>query len=157
MRVLLLFLIVMAGFSGRGVAEERACTEMGCTDGLMLNVDPDYQWKWGFYEFSFLMEGRSVSCKGQLPLKKCEDGPSFRCSSDIVQIGESGCALPESAHGISMIQINDAPRRLLIRVKRGGENVITRTLTPEYHESVPNGPGCGPVCTSASYNLLTAD
>lgn len=156
MRMLLLFLIVMAGFSGKALAE-RACTEIGCTNGLMLNVDPDYEWKWGFYEFSFLMEGRSVFCKGQLPLKKCEDGPSFRCSSDIVQIGESGCALPESAHGISMIQINDAPRRLLIRVKRGGENVITRTLMPEYKELLPNGPGCGPVCTSASYNLLTAD
>ena len=146
----------MTGFSGKSMAE-RVCTEIGCSDGLMLNVDPDYEWKWGFYEFSFLMEGRSVFCKGQLPLKKCEEGPSFRCSSDIVQIGESGCALPASAHGIAMIQINDNPRRVLIRVKRGGENVITRTLNPEYKESMPNGPGCGPVCTSASYNLLTAD
>ena len=156
MRIVLLFLCVVAGFSSKAMAE-RACTEIGCSNGLMLNVDPDYQWKWGFYEFSFLMDGRSVSCKGQLPLKKCEDGPSFRCSSDIVQIGESGCALPESAHGISMIQINDNPRRILVRVKRGGENVITRTLTPDYKESQPNGPDCGPVCTAASYNLLTAD
>jgi hypothetical protein len=46
---------------------------------------------------------------------------------------------------------------MLVRVKRGGQNVITRTLTPEYQESRPNGPRCGPVCTSASYNLLTAD
>lgn len=156
MRIILLFVCLVAGFSSKVMAE-RACTEIGCSDGLTLNVDPGYQWKWGFYEFSFLIDGRSVSCKGQLPLKKCEDGPSFRCSSDIIQIGESGCALPESAHGISMVQINDNPRRILINVRRGGENVITRTLTADYKESQPNGPGCGPVCTSASYNLLTAD
>jgi hypothetical protein len=156
MRIILLLVILVAGFSGKALAE-RACTEIGCMNGLMLNIDPDYEWKWGFYEFTFLMEGRSVSCKGQLPLKKCEDGPSFRCSSDVIQIGESGCALPESAHGISMIQVNDTPRRMMVRVKRGGVDVITRTLTPEYQESKPNGPGCGPVCTSASYNLLTAD
>lgn len=156
MRIILLLVVLVVGFSGKALAE-RACTEIGCMNGLMLNVDPDYEWKWGFYEFTFLMEGRSVSCKGQLPLKKCEDGPSFRCSSDIIQIGESGCALPETAHGISMIQVNDTPRRMMVRVKRGGVDVITRTLTPEYQESKPNGPGCGPVCTSASYNLLTAD
>ena len=156
MKAFLLFLLVVAGFSDRALAE-RVCTEIGCSDGLTLSVDPDYDWKWGFYEFNFLMEGRSVSCKGQLPLKKCEDGPSFRCSSDITQIGESGCALPESAHGISGIHINDTPRRMIVLVKRGGKSVITRTLNPEYLESRPNGPGCGPVCTSASYNLLTAD
>lgn len=157
MRRALLLLCVLAGFSGKALAQEKACTEIGCSNGLILSVDPHYKWEWGFYDFSFLIGGRSVSCKGELPLKKCEDGPSFRCSSDIIQIGESGCALPESAHGISMIQINDTPRRMVVKVERGGQTVVTRTLTPKYQESQPNGPGCGPVCTSASYNLLTAD
>lgn len=157
MKIFLLFLIAMVGFSGKVMAE-KACTEIGCTNGLTLNVDPGYEWRWGFYEFSFLIDGRSISCKGQLPLKKCEDGSSFRCSSDMIQIGESGCALPPSdLHGISTIYINDTPRRVFLRVKRGGQYVITRTVTPDYQESQPNGPGCGPICTSASYNLLTAD
>lgn len=144
-------------FAPAAAQAEKACTEIGCNDGLTLEVAPGYQWKWGFYEMQFLLEGRSVSCKGQLPLKKCDDGPSFTCSSDIVSIGESGCALPESAHGISSIHINDTPRRMMVVIKRGGQNVVMRTLNPEYRKSQPNGPECGPICTSASYNLLTAD
>ena len=157
MRIAVLLFLLLAGFAGQAVAEERVCTEIGCTNGLMLTVDPSYKWKWGIYEIQFIFDGRSVTCKGALPLKKCEKGPSFKCSSDKIVIGESGCALPESEHGISMIQINDDPRRVIIRVERGGKGIITRTLSPEYHESQPNGPGCGPVCNSASYNLLTAE
>jgi hypothetical protein len=150
-----LIILLMAGYAGQ--AQARECTEIGCQNGLILNVDPDYQWKWGRYEISFLFEGRSVNCQGYLPLKKCDKGPSFKCSSDKVVIGESGCALPESAHGISTIQINDMPGRMMVRIERDGKAVITRTLTPEYKESEPNGPGCEPVCNSATYNLLTAD
>jgi hypothetical protein len=155
MRGFLLVILLLAGYSWP--AQAQVCTEIGCRNGLTLTVDPDYKWKWGRYEISLLFEGRSVNCQGYLPLKKCDKGPSFKCSSDMVVIGESGCAMPESTHGIPEIYIDDTPGRMMVRIVRDGQAVITRTLTPEYKESQPNGPGCEPVCNSASYNLLTAD
>lgn len=156
MRSALLLLMLVTGFAGTAQAQ-KACTEMGCQDGLNLTVDPSYDWKWGRYDISVMSEGRTVNCYGYLPLKQCEKGPSFKCSSDYVTIGESGCAMPESTHAISGIYINDTPRKVMVRVLREKNVVIARTMTPQYRESQPNGPGCGPVCRGASYNLLTAD
>ena len=156
MRITLLALMLVAGFAETAQAQ-RACTEIGCQNGLTLDVEPSFDWKWGRYDIHLMFEGRSVNCYGSLPLKKCEKGPSFKCSSDYVTIGESGCAMPETTHAISGIYVDDTPDRVMVRILRDHKAVITRTLSPEYRESQPNGKGCGPVCRGASYNLLTAD
>lgn len=157
MRINVILLLCIFVFLPITAHAQKACTEIGCQDGLTLNVDPSFDWKWGRYDIALMFEGRTVNCYGYLPLKRCEKGPSFKCSSDKITIGESGCAMPESTHGISGIYINDAPARVIVRILRDKKAVITRTLSPEYQEMQPNGPGCGPVCRGASYNLLTAD
>ncbi len=77
MRSALLLLMLVAGFAGTAQAQ-KACTEIGCQDGLNLTVDPSYDWKWGRYDISVMSEGRTVNCYGYLPLKQCEKGPSFK-------------------------------------------------------------------------------
>jgi hypothetical protein len=68
-------------------------------------------------------------------------------------IGESGCALPASAHGFSDIRFTSSPAKVTIRVERDGQVLAKESFTPAYRTSEPNGPGCGPVCKQASATL----
>ncbi len=135
---------------------EKACTEIGCVNGLMLRGDYDREWKNGNYHFEIVLDNRHVNCYGELPLKPCGE-QSLSCNSDLVTITESGCALPKSDHGFGDIHISDDPRKVMVRITHNNRPILTRTIVRvEYLESRPNGPGCGPVCHSASYNLFDA-
>jgi hypothetical protein len=134
----------------------QACTQMGCTNGLILSVDPDYDWKNGVYVFDFFLDGKNVKCNGMLPLQPCERGPSISCNKEGVMITESGCALAKSAHAFGDIVIEGSPKRVLARITRNGKPVVTRTLVPRYETLRPNGPSCGPVCQTASHDLFQA-
>ena len=136
-------------------AQGRACTEMGCTNGLILRVDPAKDWKSGNYVFEFVLDGRRVTCRGELPLKPCEE-PSIRCDKPGISIMESGCALPKTAHAFGDIQVEGDPRKIMARITHNGKTIVTRTIAPRYTTSQPNGPGCDPVCRSAQYDLFTA-
>lgn len=135
---------------------QKMCTQIGCLDGLTLRIDPDYDWKTGNYDLYFNLGGKSVICRGRLPLKPCDDGPTFQCGGSGVTIGESGCALPQNAHAISDIHIEGVPSTVSVIIKHNGQTIVTRRMVPEYQTSQPNGEGCGPVCKSASYDLFTA-
>ncbi len=135
---------------------QKACTEIGCINGVNFTVDPGYDWKSGLYQIEAALGFKKVSCYGTLPLHSCEEGPTFKCDDPAVQIQESGCALPQDAHGIGGIHINGDPARVIVRIARNNKTIVTRTVVPQYTTSQPNGPGCGPVCRSASFNLLSA-
>ena len=136
--------------------KEAVCTQIGCRDGLSLTVDPTRRWKWGNYEFSFVMDNRSVTCRGELPLRPCEEGPTVKCKGEGVRVIESGCALPESQQGFSAIEFDGQPRRVIVRIVHNFKPLVTRSLIANYERVQPNGPMCGPVCHSASYDLFTA-
>lgn len=136
--------------------EAKVCTEIGCRDGLSLTVDPSHKWKWGNYEFSFVMDNRSVTCRGELPLRPCEEGPTVQCKGGGVRVIESGCALPESQQGFSSIEFDGRPRRVMVRIVHNFKPLVTRSLIANYEKVQPNGPMCAPVCYSASYDLFTA-
>jgi hypothetical protein len=68
-----------------------------------------------------------------------------------IGIGESGCALPAEQHGFSELRVGGAPAtKVTITVSRDGNELVKKTLTPQYKTSQPNGPGCPPVCHNAS-------
>lgn len=156
MPIFLSLLLAFMAFSPSSSYAQNACTEMGCTNGLTLSVDPDYDWKNGVYVFDFFLDGKKVKCNGMLPLNACEKGPSLSCDKEGVIIIESGCALPKSAHAFGDIVISGKPSRVLVRITRNGKPVVTRTLVPKYETVRPNGPACGPVCTSARHDLFQA-
>jgi hypothetical protein len=134
---------------------QKACTQIGCTDGLMLRADPSFDWEPGIYEFTVMADARTLSCRGVLPLKPCGNTPTFGCNSQNIRIGESGCALPTTQHAISDIWISGSPKRVVVSATRNGRPFLSRVLLPEYQRLQPNGEGCGPVCESATYDLLT--
>lgn len=135
-------------------AAQQACTEIGCTDGVTFTVDPAREWGQGVYRFSFIFDNRIVDCRGRLPLKPCEEGPSITCDAPGVTITESGCALPKASHGFGDIHVAGTPGRVMARVIYNNKLVVTRTVRPAYQQSTPNGPQCGPVCRSAVYDLF---
>jgi len=132
----------------------RACTMIGCMDGLALELTPSSAWPAGDYSFAFVIDGAPVTCGGALPLPACGDGPALACDvAGAVQIGESGCALAPDSHGFSDILFMSAPKTVELTISRAGAPLLARTLTPTYRESQPNGEGCPPVCTSANMTL----
>jgi len=137
---------------------QKACTEMGCTNGLILTADPSFGWPAGIYKITVQTETSKYECQGKLPLKFCGESSSatFGCNSPNITIGESGCMLPAPQHAISDISIKGTPGKVSLRITRNGKPFVTRTLAPVYQTLRPNGPGCGPVCKSATYDLLTA-
>lgn len=129
----------------------KACTQIGCENGVRLTINKPTPWVAGAYAFNFELDGKAVECKGALPLQACEAGPSLSCTADAkVRIGESGCALPVAQHGFSDITIEGAPQRVKVTVSRDGQEIGAADLTPNYMTSQPNGEGCEPICNNAS-------
>lgn len=136
--------------------QEQACTQMGCTDGLILRPDSDMLNDPGKYEITFYLDDNNqnqIVCMGQLPLKPCEQGDSFSCSSKDVRIGESGCAMPSSEHAIDDIYVFKTPKKIVMVTKHNGKAVMARTLRPKYIFTRPNGPGCDPQCVTSTVSL----
>lgn len=132
---------------------QQACTEIGCVNGLTISMG-QMTWPKGHYTIQFLINNKSpVECKGVLPLKPCAEGPSFHCNVTGVTIGESGCALPEKAHGLSDIRIAAVVGKVVMTITKDMKPFMIRTFKPEYVTSRPNGPQCEPVCTSATVSL----
>ncbi len=150
------FCFCVIGFLAQpSFAQDRACTMIGCVDGLILSMDPAPKWEPGHYDLSITLDGREVQCTGDLPLKPCEEGLSFQCSSGGVQIMEGGCALPRDQHGLGDIMIDGAPRNVSVRLARNGQVLVAlNKIAPSYQVSRPNGPGCEPVCRSATESLF---
>lgn len=132
---------------------EQACTEIGCLDGLTLDVASDHRWPAGKYSFNFRLDGRAVNCTGALPLKPCGE-PGIVCDGPGVMITESGCALPAAAHGFGPVMLPGGPQKLQVAVSHNGRLLTEKSLTPQYRESRPNGPQCEPLCRQASAALF---
>jgi hypothetical protein len=130
---------------------DRACTAMGCLDGLRLEFVKTGPWLPGRYAFKFDLDGAAVTCTGALPLKPCDAGPSLTCDvPGKLQIGESGCALPPGQHGFSDVQISGTPRVVRLDLAHDDAPMIHADMTPTYRTVRPNGEGCEPVCNGAT-------
>lgn len=137
-----------------GGAEPRACTEIGCDNGLMLNFLADSGWQPGNYRVVVDVDGQPVSCHGSLPLPACESGGGFQCDSPDVRLGESGCALPPEQQGLSDIHLETtSATEVSVTIERDGQLMATTVLKPSFQRVQPNGPDCPPVCTTAAINL----
>ena len=158
-RAALLVLLVLSACSksSPGPADpggERVCTQIGCVNGLRLTLVKATPWTAGEYVFTVDLDGASVTCKGALPLKACDQGSALTCDvEDKVMIGESGCALPVEQHGFSDIQIFGTPARVNLTIARDGQPLHSGELTPTYVSSRPNGPDCEPECHGAGTEI----
>lgn len=141
---------------GAAPGDGRACTEMGCVEGLTIDLQSPSGWAPGAYRFDIELDQDKVSCEVTLPLRACDAGPSARCTlhpgegpSERVMISESGCALPPAQHSLPTLSIRGEPARVRVAVSRDGAQLASEELTPAYRTVTPNGPGCEPVCRQA--------
>lgn len=129
----------------------KVCTQMGCINGLHVNLAKVTPWTGGNYTFALELDGTPVTCTGALPLPACDQGAALRCDVEgKVQIGESGCALPPEQHGFSDIQISGEPAKVKLTITREDQPLHSGELTPAYVTARPNGPGCEPECRGAN-------
>lgn len=132
----------------------RACTTIGCTSGLELELRRATPWPHGTYRFTLKVDDASVSCEGKLPLEPCERGPTFHCSDASLTVAESGCALPPDQHAITGLS-SKATRatKVSLAIEHQGSIQASAQLTPTFQTVQPNGPGCEPVCEQAAMKL----
>ncbi len=137
-----------------GPGPGKVCTEMGCQSGLDIELVRPTGWPPGSYRITLRIDDKSASCEGNLPLEPCERGPTFRCSDASLSIAESGCALPADQHAIGGLSstVTEASKASLV-IEHQGALQATAQLTPVFQTVQPNGPGCEPVCQSASLRL----
>lgn len=157
MKNVLMLTLLLCGAMHAMPAAAQSCTEIGCVNGLSFTTAANYDWKNGQYDIRVALDYKTVECRGELPLHPCDQGPTFTCDDPKVRIEESGCAMQDDQHAITGIYIDDTPNKAMISIMRNVRPVITRTVVPQYAISRPNGPGCGPVCRSAAYELLAAE
>ena len=152
---LFLSLILIACNTGE-VGEEKdsdfgttmpGCTEIGCADGFNGEFSPAFTTQ-GAYVFPLDLDGVTSSCTGSLPLN---DG--FSCDGDL-GVSQSGSALPDDEHSLPGFYVSRYDfAQLQLTVERDGVEVASWSVSPEWSTFQPNGPECGPTCTSASANL----
>jgi hypothetical protein len=127
---------------------------MGCENGLDIALVRPSGWPAGNYRLTLAIDGKSVRCEGQLPLAACDAGPSFHCDDDSLTVTESGCALPPSEHAIGGLHSTTTEgSEASLLIEHEGSIQATAKLTPNFQTVQPNGPGCEPVCESASMRL----
>lgn len=158
-RTVSLVLCVLAGACSKGqgpgsVPGERACTQIGCTDGATIALIKGTGWQPGGYSFALELDGAPVTCTASLPLKPCAAGPTTVCDpAERVEIVESGCALPVEQQGFTELRLPALVQNVTVAITRDGEKLAESAFTPSYIELRPNGPDCDPVCRVAREQL----
>jgi hypothetical protein len=132
-----------------------ACTQIGCQDGLVVQVRPAEAWPHGEYRYDIEHDGARVVCTGTLPLPPCARR-AMRCDAAQPTIVESGCALEPTAHAFGDMMFSTTPAEVAAVVRHDGKTVGSARWRPVYHRSQPNGPGCEPVCTNATVEVTLA-
>ena len=132
----------------------RVCTQMGCLDGLHVELAPSAGLGAGTYAIELEADAAKGSCEVTLPLPPCDKGPATVCKGDVaVLVGESGCALDPAAQGFGPLTFKGTPARVRVVVRKGTAELGAATFTPTYRKVQPNGQGCGPVCQHATERL----
>jgi len=135
-------------------ASTGACTEIGCSSGFGIDLEPSDSWPPGQYTFELTAGGQRQQCTGTLPLAACGQ-PSVTCTGDaIASIGESGCALSAAQHAFGPLAIEQQPCEVQVTIRRDGRLVGEQSLTPNYRWTQPNGAGCDPQCLQAPNAVL---
>jgi hypothetical protein len=112
------------------------CADLACDSGLVLEVPRNYAWPSGAYTFEFLLDGKAINCKGQLPLRSC-DQSSISCNVNGVQIGESGCALNAKMHGWGDIRVDGFPKKIRVKIRQNQKVLFSQNTEPRYIEATP--------------------
>lgn len=135
-----------------GVHGEDRCTEMGCSNGYVLGLQPiDGRFPAGRYDVHLSPEGDIT--------RSCY----FVVSDDPEECASGHCVRTENCNAVYMMgpdrdavaiiySVTEGPIR--VEVQRDGTVVGAGTFVPGYRTVQPNGPYCGPTCLVGSNGLV---
>jgi hypothetical protein len=160
---------LLAGAACNGL-ESHECTEIGCGDGVGVNILPvGGIWSAGAYRLELSLDDLSGSCDFSVPEDlpdprsatslTCLDGASvwlqqvFECHSVTEGGGVSESCQPIANQYELTLSTFGKPTTLRLVLTRDGEELISENRELSYTESRPNGPDCEPVCQQAQVDL----
>ena len=129
-----------------------SCTEIGCIDGFVVEFRRG-DWSAGDYEVEVTLDGVTTLCSVTLPFDSCEI-PDPCLGPTEIQLGLSGCALPDNQHSIPEVHILTTPELVEIRVSQDGTEIGSGEFAPDYEQVMPNGPRCEPTCNVATTRTI---
>ena len=130
--------------SDSGVDFGYDCTEIGCTDGLQGEFQPELKTQ-GTYVFTLDLDGAVSTCSLTLPIVDSES-----CTGAL-QITRSGSALADSEHSLPSFRIDEIGfTSYTLTAELDGTELFSVTEEPDWELVHPNGEECGPTCEIAS-------
>jgi hypothetical protein len=145
------------------------CTDIGCADNASLRITSDADWAAGSYRLDLSLDEREGSVEFALPDDLPPRGSvTWLKGIEGVDIGlqevaectsvRHGDAISQSCQPIPnryelTIGTLGTPARFSVALARDAETVVEESGELAYRESRPNGPECGPVCSSAEVEL----
>ncbi len=149
---------MLLGGCGDVLDEGRSCTAIGCADGFSITALANEGLPDGDYELQLMLDGTAVTCAH--PALVASPQGTGTCNASNVRsnlvIHNGGVAGTGAPNGF-LIDIVDTPSLVVLRVLHAGELIAEGSYEPAYQTFMPNGPECGPTCTSAPYEELRLD
>ncbi|MDC0716827.1 hypothetical protein [Nannocystis bainbridge] len=134
--------------------ESQACTLIGCVGTFAVFLERA-AWTAGEYTVTVVADDETIACTATLPLQ-CDAPPACPEASQLT-LGVEGCKLPPAQHKLGNLEFRQgkAPKSVSVQVHQDDVLLGEGTYTPDYSESQPNGPDCGPICVGAEGVTLT--
>jgi hypothetical protein len=128
-----------AGCAGDDGAGGRACTEIGCNDGVTFALSPG-----------------AIQPAGRVVAKACVGG---RCTTH--RFDPDAFAQPGGVRIDAWLppETLDAGRShtASLTIRAGQDTIVELERTVELERSQPNGPGCPPICHNATVRVTADD
>lgn len=138
-----LMIVSLAGCNSSPIGT--ACTEIGCSDAITLNLRAETGGlRTGHYDLELVPANDSlIACSFEFSTDPglCSSGACIP-SSDCPMLFAS---LPGEDPGVSLVYTAFASE-ISFTVKRDSNVIFESTFTPDFEEFMPNGPFCPPTC-----------
>lgn len=146
--VLSLALFVPGCDAGGGAA----CTEIGCTDGLWVEVDFSPGLTSGDYEI-VLNDGSMAPTTCTFEVSEVASD----CDGESICVQNADCdAVWNLESGTVGFNLEGTPSDLVVTVRQDSVDLSSVSLSPEYESVQPNGEGCEPTCEQATETVTVS-
>ena len=165
-------LVVFAG--GLGLASLSAlggcmvsgvCTEVGCSDQFHVAMTgADGSIPPGIHVLTVTVDDSPVTCVFQVPLPAGQSlpncpglwavnvSPATTCTETSTSTAKSLTCTPIPGQFFEEFTIMGKPAQVSVTLTVDDTVILSRTETPTYQKTQPNGPQCEPTCQQASVN-----
>src|SRR5688572_12069560 len=141
--------------SGASPQQPVDCTLVGCLNGFEVKFEKATAWQSGSYRVRLWEDGQETAdCTAVVP--EASDGRDIGddCPRDTLGFIGDGDGSPPSIWGAHVWATAEL---IELEIADGEQQLGRAEFSPEWRESRPNGPLCGPVCISARRETLVLE